>query len=202
MVRDVLHRYCDAADRCDLDLMRSCYHDDAEDDHGFFSGPAPEFASFVIGCLKQIELSVHSISNIRLTHQLGLIHSECRYTALHRIRDRIGFTDFIHRGRYLDIFAMRDGAWKIYRRTICQDGEHWIKSADLSFLTRNSPNLPLQGSKDRCDPHYLGFDFPDAMVARPAVTDLWLGFRRLASLPLPFTRFVGFLGSRLFTRRS
>jgi SnoaL-like domain len=39
-IRDVLDRYARAADRCDVALMKSCYHRDAIDDHGFFSGDA------------------------------------------------------------------------------------------------------------------------------------------------------------------
>ena len=37
-IRDVILRYCHAADRGDWDLARSCYHPDALDDHGIFSG--------------------------------------------------------------------------------------------------------------------------------------------------------------------
>ncbi len=47
-VYDVLTRYCRALDRCDVDLMRSVYWDDARDDHGVFNGGAQEFAEFII----------------------------------------------------------------------------------------------------------------------------------------------------------
>ena len=39
-IREVIHRYCQAVDRCDLALLKSCYHADGFDDHGFFAGNA------------------------------------------------------------------------------------------------------------------------------------------------------------------
>jgi hypothetical protein len=42
-IREVLYRYCRAADRCDEELMRSCYHPDALDKHGRFDGSAGDF---------------------------------------------------------------------------------------------------------------------------------------------------------------
>ena len=46
---DVLSRYVRGVDRCDPELMSSCYHPDAIDDHGTFVGPAKEFVGFVTG---------------------------------------------------------------------------------------------------------------------------------------------------------
>jgi SnoaL-like domain len=37
-IREVLLRYCRGIDRRDYDLVRSCYHPDATDDHGDFRG--------------------------------------------------------------------------------------------------------------------------------------------------------------------
>jgi hypothetical protein len=39
-IRDVIYRYCRAVDRCDLELMLSCYRPDARDHHTFFIGNA------------------------------------------------------------------------------------------------------------------------------------------------------------------
>jgi len=62
-IRDVLYRYCRAADRGDLALLKSCYHPDSLDDHGFFKGSGWDFADYVLTVLSEIELSIHSISN-------------------------------------------------------------------------------------------------------------------------------------------
>ena len=42
-IREVIHRYCQAVDRCDLEMLKSCYWEDGYDDHGFFAGNAHEF---------------------------------------------------------------------------------------------------------------------------------------------------------------
>ena len=43
-ITELVHSYCNAADRHDHAKMRSLYHDDAIDDHGaFFKGLAMEF---------------------------------------------------------------------------------------------------------------------------------------------------------------
>ena len=37
-IRDCLHRYCRGVDRCDEDMLRSAYWEDAHDDHVVFAG--------------------------------------------------------------------------------------------------------------------------------------------------------------------
>lgn len=37
-IRDVHLRYCRGVDRCDWDLVRSCYYAEAIDEHGFYRG--------------------------------------------------------------------------------------------------------------------------------------------------------------------
>ena len=65
-IRDVIHRYWQAVDRCDLELLKGCYHADAYDDHGFFAGNTHEFAEYVIPVLEQIDSSMHAITNTRI----------------------------------------------------------------------------------------------------------------------------------------
>ena len=50
-IREKIHRYCHAVDRCDLELLKSCSWSDGYDDHGFFAGNAHDFAEYVIPCL-------------------------------------------------------------------------------------------------------------------------------------------------------
>src|SRR5690606_34766002 len=42
-IRNVVWRLCRAMDRADIELFRSCYHEDAWDDHGYYKGPVSEF---------------------------------------------------------------------------------------------------------------------------------------------------------------
>ena len=41
-IHDLIHAYCNAADRRDLDKMRALYHEDAIDDHGGHRPAGPE----------------------------------------------------------------------------------------------------------------------------------------------------------------
>lgn len=190
-ITDILHRYCRAADRCDEALMLSCYHDDAIDDHGFFSGRATQFVPLVIKELRRLELSVHSISNPIVHRDGDRAFVECHYSVIHRLRHFLGFTDFWHHGRYLDIFERRKGDWRIATRVIVQDGERWIQTANLSAFIKGKPNTPPQGAQSaELDPSRIGFSLRTLVMPRPAIADLWLGFRRLAITPLLLIRLM------------
>lgn len=188
-IADVLHMYCRAADRCDEQLMLSCYHEDAIDDHGFYSGAAKDFVPFVIAELQKLTLSVHSISNTLIQRNGETAFVESRYAVVHRVSHWLGHTDFYHHGRYLDVFERRAGEWKIATRVIVQDGERWFQTADLApFLMRNR-NRPQQGTHaGRSDPVYLGPSIREIVQQRSPTADLWRGFRRLAQIPLILIR--------------
>lgn len=62
-IRNIIHRYCRAADRCDLEAFKACYWPDGHDDHGFFGGNAHAFCDYVIPVLRKIEASIHAITN-------------------------------------------------------------------------------------------------------------------------------------------
>jgi hypothetical protein len=46
-IRDVIYRYCRGIDRRDFDLVRSCYHPEAHDDHGVFRGGVDDFIAYI-----------------------------------------------------------------------------------------------------------------------------------------------------------
>lgn len=200
-IRSVLLRYCLAADRCDVEMMRTCYHDGAVDDHGFFSGDAKEFCQFVVDKLSELELSFHTIGNVVITADGGRYIAESQYIVLHRLRNWLGFTDFVHRGRYFDTFEQRDGDWRIIARMICQDGEHWHSTANLRFLFRSSANFPIQGGPGISDPHYLGPDYVTLIAERPRLETIWQGFKRLALVPVWLVRLLTVLPNLLFDKR-
>ena len=53
VIHDVLMRYCRAVDRLDLELLRSCYHEDSWDDHGHYKGDGHAFAEFIVTSLAE-----------------------------------------------------------------------------------------------------------------------------------------------------
>ena len=52
-IYDVLTRYCQGVDRCDVDLIKSVYHEDAQDDHGMFKGRGLDFAEWIVDWEKE-----------------------------------------------------------------------------------------------------------------------------------------------------
>jgi len=179
-IREVIHRYCQAVDRCDLDMLKSCYHEDGYDDHGFFAGNAHEFAEYVIPCLERVDSSMHSITNTRFRFDGERCATTSQWHVVHRLKHDEGFTDFLHQGRYLDVWEKRAGEWRILHRVIAGDFDRWLHTLDIRSRAGDSPNRSLQGCRGPQDPGNLWFDLLDHKPDRPAVDDLWATFYRLS----------------------
>jgi hypothetical protein len=155
VIRTVLYDYCRAVDRGDAELMKSCYHPDATDDHGFFSGNAWEFVDYVLPLLAQLDRSIHSLSNPHIVLDGDRAHVETQWSVIHRLRRFGKLTDMWHQGRYLDEFERRGGEWRILRRVTVLDAERWIHTADLQELVPDSlPNKVHRGRRGWRDPVY------------------------------------------------
>lgn len=178
-IREVIHRYCQAVDRCDLEMLKSCYHEDGYDDHGFFAGNAHEFADYVIPCLEAVDSSMHSITNTRFRFEGERCATTSQWHVVHRLRNEAGFTDFLHQGRYLDVWEKRSGEWKILHRVIAGDFDRWVHTLDLAAGAKG-PNQPLRGCRGQDDPGNLWFDLLAHRPERPAMDDLWAGYHQLS----------------------
>lgn len=183
-IRTVLYDYCRAVDRGDAQLMKSCYHPDGTDDHGFFSGRGWDFADYVLPILAQLDRSIHSLTNPHIVLEGNRAHVETQWSVIHRLRRSSKLTDMWHQGRYLDEFERRGGAWKIRRRVTVLDAERWIHTADMQDLVPNSvPNKVHRGRRGPDDPVYrLG---RLETLARPdyRLPKLWEPLRQVLRLP-------------------
>ena len=179
-IRELIHRYCQAVDRCDLEMLKSCYHEDGYDDHGFFAGNAHEFAEYVIPCLEQVDSSMHSITNTRFQFDGDRCATTSQWHVVHRLQHDEGFTDFLHQGRYLDVWEKRDGEWKILHRVIASDLDRWVHTLDIRSAAEGSPNQALAGCRGAADPGNLWFDLLKHKPDRPAMADLWAAFYQLS----------------------
>jgi hypothetical protein len=124
-IREVLARYCRAADRCDEELLRSCYHPDALDRHGRFSGSAGDFAAWVTQVQRTSSITTqHAVSNVVIELAGATAWVESAFMATH-VRPAAGefegpFLDTFW-GRYVDRFEKRDGSWAIAARDVVHD---------------------------------------------------------------------------------
>ncbi len=180
-IREGIHRYCQAVDRCDLEMLKSCYWEDGYDDHGFFAGNAHAFAEYVIPCLKAVDSSMHSITNTRFKFDGARCACTSQWHVVHRLAHEVGFTDFLHQGRYLDVWEKREGDWKILHRVIAGDFDRWIHTADIRSAM-DGENSPLSGRRGADDPGNLWFEILEHKPTRPAMDDLWAGFHMLSAM--------------------
>lgn len=191
-IRDVLYRYCRAVDRGDAALMKSCYHPEGRDDHGFFSGPGHDFADYVMPILAQLECSIHSLSNPLIDIDGERAYVETQWSVIHRLRRNGKLTDIWDQGRYLDEFEHRDGQWKILNRVVVMDAERWMDTVNLLDLIPDSnPQKVLCGRRGLADPVYR-IRRVGALV-RPsfAMPDLWTPYRKLLAMPKRLLHWMG-----------
>lgn len=133
-IRDVVYRYCRAADRCDAELLASVYHPDATEDHGGFVGSAAEFRQQVIPRLRsRWTATQHLLGNILIEINGDIAHTESYVVAYHvPPPDTEGRTlMWVLGARYVDRFECRDGKWLIAHRVMVKDWEDTRAIIDL-----------------------------------------------------------------------
>jgi ketosteroid isomerase-like protein len=141
---ELVTRYCRAVDRCDFDLLLSCYHPEAVDDHATFVGRPEDMFPPILERMRLLPPTQHIISNatfeIRGDVALGEI-----YTGV-RTSDATG--DYKHGGfgRSLDRYERRDGAWRIAHRQVIIE---WFDPGP----DRERPTIDVS-KKSREDPSY------------------------------------------------
>ena len=172
-ILDCLMNYSRGVDRLDRELLLSCYHEDAVDDHGMFVGDREEFADWVVGMHSGTHLShQHCLFNHSCDLDGDVAHTETYY--MFAGMNRVGTPLVTSGGRYVDRFEKRDGRWAIADRVCIRD---WAPldeppdPEDPSTLTAIRAALPpavlafMRGgplpTRDRNDPSY----------ARPLTTD-------------------------------
>jgi hypothetical protein len=143
-ITEMLLLYCRALDRCDAEMMKTLYWEDAIDEHGVFDGGAHAFCEYIVEDTKnRFDASVHALSNIIIELQGDVALTESYLIAnctLAGDRERVESTfgpayaarwnwdeiagqphEFFFGGRYFDRFERRNGEWRIKKRILLQD---------------------------------------------------------------------------------
>ena len=152
-IQEVIYTYCRGVDRCDPDIVKTAYHSDAHDDHGYWRGNAHDFADFVVRRLKDANITTtHCVTNTMIEVSGNEAWAESQIMATLLRRNTTPLKVDVIGARYLDTFSKRQGQWKISHRVVCLD---WHK-----VETWPEPDLPIDtskflwGSRDRNDPVY------------------------------------------------
>lgn len=121
-IADVILRYARGIDRLDFDLVRSCYHPDAYDDHGSFRGNVDEFISMCEKFLPRWTATQHFMGNMLIEVDGDVARAETYAVAYHRRENEDGTgKDDVFGIRYVDRFEQRDDAWKIAHRVVATE---------------------------------------------------------------------------------
>ena len=150
---DVLLRYGRGIDRLDRELVRSCYHDDAIDDHHVFVGTPDGFIDWAFADARATTTVYHHGVNNHSCELAGDdAHAETYYTYV-GVNKRPPHLFSI--GRYIDHFQRRAGLWKIANRVCVIEKTFDLtetifrpEAGDLRY------GLPLPAARDRTDLSY------------------------------------------------
>jgi len=153
-IRNVVLRYCRGVDRLDEDLVRSCYHPDASDEHGSFSGDVEAYIEWSFGLLRDYDATMHFIGNQLVEVQGDVARAESYGVAYHRKQDGQPRQNLTTGFRFIDRFERRDGEWRIARRVATTE---WVR-AERPEERWPIPEHLRVGHRDRSDPVYEALD--------------------------------------------
>ena len=142
LIRDLVQRYARGVDRRDDDLVRSCYHPDAVDVHGRYSGGVDGFIEFLREQLARWSITQHVIGNSLIEFDGHRAHVETYAVAYHRTLETPGrpVTDVTAGCRYVDVMEKRDGTWGIVHRVVVMD---WSRVDEVDQASVNPrPDYP------------------------------------------------------------
>ncbi|MGI9623689.1 MAG: nuclear transport factor 2 family protein [Acidimicrobiales bacterium] len=125
-ISDVMMRYARGIDRFDMDMVRSCYHPGATDDHGSFKGPIEEFIPWVETRLEEFDSIMHFLGNMLIELEGDTAHVETYCVSYHRLKGQD--VDTLFGLRYVDRFERRAGDWRIAERRIAAE---WNRRDDV-----------------------------------------------------------------------
>lgn len=156
-ITELIHGYCNAADRHDHEKMRQLYHEDAVDDHGaFFKGLAVEFIEKLPGIQAPMMILHHNITTVNISLDGDYGEGEVYILAFHQVQTDDQPLDLIIGGRYFDRYEKRDGVWKFSHRAVVAD---WATLNNPSTVCLEHPMIKGShiGRPGPEDPSYAFF---------------------------------------------
>lgn len=127
-ITDALARYCRGVDRLDAELVRSAYHEDATDDHGYTQvSTGWDLANLCDrdnpdGFPKEWTSTTHQLTNVLIRVDGDHASSESYFYATMRFDHGSDRYNLVSVGRYIDKWERRDGGmFKIVSRVVVTD---------------------------------------------------------------------------------
>ena len=145
---ECLHRYSRGIDRCDVDLVESCFHPDAVQDNGFYVGSPRGSAELVTEFhVRDCVCQQHHVTSYVVDLDGDVAHVESYYLAT--VREKRGTTKLAS-GRWIDRFERRGDVWRIAVRVSTTETIVDVETADMTVA--DSRFVPW--TRDRSDLSY------------------------------------------------
>lgn len=152
----VIMRYARGIDRLDREMVRSCYWDDAIDDHHAYLGTPDQFIDITFaGCRATSTVEHHGLSNHTCEIAGDDAYCETYYTY---IGDRLEPPHLLSMGRYIDHLQRRDGMWKYANRVTVIEKNFALTDYPGDAEIRAGTTAPgplLPATRDLTDLSYL-----------------------------------------------
>jgi hypothetical protein len=150
-IRDVLVRYCRGVDRCDQELLESCFHPDAQDDHGNWICSGRDVPEQIIRLVGPGDASaMHFLGNVRIEVEGDTAYAESYLLAFRTLRREERSHVRTRALRFVDRFQRRGGEWRIAERVVADE---WNRIDEVVEEMQDS-RVFRYGSKSREDPVY------------------------------------------------
>jgi len=158
-IHELVLRYCRGIDRFDRPTVEACFHPDATDIHGSFTGTITEFMDWAFRLLERYDSTMHLVANQLITLSGDRAVTETYGIAYHRSSDPDPRRNLTVGFRYIDLMERRaDRQWRIAERvattewvTAPADGNQWPIPADSAVGVRG-PEDPIHQFLARLDP--------------------------------------------------
>lgn len=150
-IHEVLLRYCRGVDRCDAQLLATCYHPDTVGDHGNWVAYGADAPDAIIERVKPgTDPAIHFLGNVGIEVEDDTAFAES-YLLAFRCIQREGSSYTRTRAlRFIDRFTRRGGRWRIRGRVVADD----CNRVDEILEAMADAGRFRYGSKDREDPVY------------------------------------------------
>lgn len=159
-ISEVLARQARGVDRADTELLKSCYHSDAVEEHGpNYSGSAHAYIDGAIGRIRKMGEMVHYLCNQHIELDGDTARVEAYVLTFVRFHRNDSNVDTFTGARSVDRFERRNGEWKIAYRKLVFDWNHDMPSNETWCLGMFNPEDPKMrhGRKSKEDLSYQRF---------------------------------------------
>lgn len=149
----VMLRYARGLDRLDVELTRSCYWEDAIEDHNQFVGDVDGFIEYANATSRGFTNIQHGLLNHSCELDGDDAYTETYFMYIGRLAEP---PHFMSSGRYVDHFKRRDGEWRIANRVTIVDATYGLPDTPLGkeLPPAYGPDEIYPATRDRNDVSY------------------------------------------------